>query len=339
MKLNIIKYKNIIIILGIILFLLLFKFEITRQIFFILFLSFICSYILRPLYRKLISIGINKSFAAFLLIIGLILILVINIVFLIPVLMKETSNIGSAIYQLEEIINGIYNKIKPVQNNRLFYNALQNLYLKANLAVDNIFNNIFEKTLKFGESFFALTLVPILAYYFLVDSNDIYKVFITLFPLKSRKIFKKILEDIDKILSRYIVTQVILSIIIWVITFILLVSLKVQFPFVLSFLNAFFNIIPYFGPVFGALPAIIIAFLKSPYTALWTAISFYLLQQLEGNIISPKIIGDNISIHPLVVIVLLLLGGKLWGFLGMILAVPIGVIIKVIYENLNYYIF
>ncbi|WP_315117998.1 AI-2E family transporter [uncultured Clostridium sp.] len=339
MKLNIIKYKNIIIILGIIVFLFLFKFKITKQIFFVLFLSFICSYILRPLYQKLISIGINKSFAAFLLIMGLILILVINILFLIPILMKETSSIGDAIYQLEEVINGVYNKIKPIKNNRLFYNALQNLYLKANLTVDNIFNNIFEKTLKLGESFFTFTLVPILAYYFLVDSKDIYKVVITLFPLKSRKVLKKILEDIDKILCRYIVTQVILSIIIWIITFILLVLLKVQFPFMLSFLNAFFNIIPYFGPVFGALPAIIVALLKSPYTALWTAISLYLLQQLEGNIISPKIIGDNISIHPLVVIILLLLGGKLWGFLGMILAVPIGVIIKVIYENLNYYIF
>lgn len=338
-KFNIIKYKNLIVIFVIVLFLLLFRLNIVKQISFVLFLSFICAYIIKPIYLKLVSLGVKKSLSAFLLIIFFIVLLIVNIVFLIPILLKETSNIGGAFMQLEGVIDDIYNNMRPLKDNKIFFNALENLYLKINLSLDTLFNNVFEKTLKFGESFFSLTLVPILSYYFLVDSKEIYKIFITLFPLKSRKVVRKIVEDIDKILCRYIVTQVILSIIIWIITFIILVMLKVQFPFILSFLNAFFNIIPYFGPVFGSLPAIIIALLKSPYTALWTATCLYLLQQLEGNIISPKLIGDNISIHPLVVIVLLLLGGKLWGFLGMVLAVPLGVMVKVIYEDLNYYIF
>jgi predicted PurR-regulated permease PerM len=60
---------------------------------------------------------------------------------------------------------------------------------------------------------------------------------------------------------------------------------------------------------------------------------------VEGNIISPKITGDSISMHPLTVILLLVIGDKIAGFAGMVLAVPIGVVLKIIYEDLNYYLF
>jgi len=150
---------------------------------------------------------------------------------------------------------------------------------------------------------------------------------------------RKILDDIDKVLGRYIISQFMLCLIIGVLTFIILIFLRVDFPVILSLLNAIFNIIPYFGPLFGAIPAVIMALLKSPKTAMYTALWLYGIQQIEGNIISPKVTGDSVSMHPLLVILLLIIGGKLGGFVGMVLAVPIGVAIKVIYEDLNYYIF
>lgn len=114
---------------------------------------------------------------------------------------------------------------------------------------------------------------------------------------------------------------------------------SIKLPILLSLINGFFNIIPYFGPVIGSLPAILIAFTKSPKTALWALILLYSIQQIEGDILSPKITGDSVDMHPLTVILLLLIGGKIYGFLGMVLAIPIGVIMKIIYEDLNYYLF
>jgi predicted PurR-regulated permease PerM len=150
---------------------------------------------------------------------------------------------------------------------------------------------------------------------------------------------KRIIGDIDKILGRYIISQFVLCAIIGILTFVVLIALRVEFPIILSVLNALFNIIPYFGPLFGAIPAVLVALLHSTKTALWTAALLYIIQQIEGNIISPKITGDSVSMHPLVVIILLIVGGKLGGFLGMVLAVPVGVVIKIIYEDLNYYLF
>ncbi len=160
-----------------------------------------------------------------------------------------------------------------------------------------------------------------------------------IFPVKVRGIVKNVFEDIDKILARYIISQIILCLIITILTFLVLVGLGIKLPILLSLINGFFNIIPYFGPVIGSLPAILIAFTKSPKTALWALILLYSIQQIEGDILSPKITGDSVDMHPLTVILLLLIGGKIYGFLGMVLAIPIGVIMKIIYEDLNYYLF
>lgn len=72
---------------------------------------------------------------------------------------------------------------------------------------------------------------------------------------------------------------------------------------------------------------------------LWSAIAIFIIQQIEGNILSPKITGDSTNIHPLIIVILLLIGEKLGGFIGMILVIPMAVIIKVIYEDINYSLF
>ena len=112
-----------------------------------------------------------------------------------------------------------------------------------------------------------------------------------------------------------------------------------DFPIWLSLFNGILNIIPYFGPLFGAIPAVFIALLQSTEKAVWTGALLFIIQQIEGDIVSPKIVGECIRIHPIMIIILLLIGQKLGGFIGMVLAVPIAVILKVIYEDINYHMF
>ncbi|WP_125154661.1 AI-2E family transporter [Clostridium rectalis] len=315
------------------------KVPIIRDIFKLIFISFIVAYVLKPLNNYLISKGVNKTISSVCIIVLLIVIFAMSIAFFIPYLFKESLNIGETISNIENIITDLYQRIKLIKNNKIFENILGTVYGKINIRFNKAFNSAFEGALKLGENILAFAIVPIITYYFLSDGKDISNRLINMFPVKSRKLVYTIVEDIDKMLGRYIVTQIILSMVVGGFTFLVLILLKVDFPLVLSLLNAFFNIIPYFGPLFGALPAILIALLKSPEIAFWTAIWLYAIQQIEGNIISPKFIGDNISMHPLIVILLLLIGGKIGGFVGMVLAVPIGVAIKVVYEDLNYYIF
>jgi predicted PurR-regulated permease PerM len=158
-------------------------------------------------------------------------------------------------------------------------------------------------------------------------------------PVSNKSILKDIGNDINKVLGKYILSQLFLSAIIAVLTFISLMILKVDYAIVLSILNGMCNIIPYVGPIFGAIPAIIIALIQSPKLALWTTIVLYIIQQIEGDIISPKITGNSINMHPLTVILLVIIGGKIGGIIGMILVIPITVVLKVIYNDLDYYMY
>ena len=90
------------------------------------------------------------------------------------------------------------------------------------------------------------------------------------------------------------------------------------------------ELIPYFGPLIGAAPAVGIALLHSKYMTLKVILAVLIIQQVEGNIISPKIMGNCMGLHPLVIIVALLAGGHLFGIAGMLLAVPLAAIIKII---------
>jgi len=77
----------------------------------------------------------------------------------------------------------------------------------------------------------------------------------------------------------------------------------------------------------------------SPYKALYVFIAYLIIQQIEANIIAPKITGETINIHPVVIILLILIGQKIGGVFGMIVCIPIAAMIKIIYEDINYYFF
>jgi predicted PurR-regulated permease PerM len=339
---NIMKkiYKNLILaLIAVAIIYISIKSPVVKEVYYLLCISFIIAYSLRPIIIVLHNKGINRRIAAALVISATAALALGAVVLVVPSLFKESLTISDTLSRIQIFVENLYERIKPLSSNKTIYVILDSVYTKTNGVMINLFNKVFNSILSMGENFLSLAVVPLVVYYFLADSDIIFNRALLVFPARMRNMIKKIMADIDKMLGRYIISQFVLCAIIGVLTFIVLIVLRVDFPIILSVLNALFNIIPYFGPLFGALPAVLVALLISTKTALWTAALLYIIQQLEGNIISPKITGDSVSMHPLIVIILLIVGGKIGGFLGMVLAVPVGVIIKIIYEDLNYYMF
>jgi predicted PurR-regulated permease PerM len=313
--------------------------SIIRDMLKLLLISYVLAYSLRPIVRKLVSLGVNRKIAALLIIVGSVSFLLIILGVLIPSIIKDGVTLNAAFQNVKKFIDSIYVRLQSISSNETVRVVVNSIYKKVNASSTNFFNEFIDKVMHLGENILSYVVIPVIVYYFLSENDKLLKMILVFVPLRSRDIIKKIGNDIDKVLTRYIVSQFILCLLISVLTLAILIFLKVDYPFLLALLNGIFNIIPYFGPIFGAIPSILMALVASPQKAVWVAISMYFIQQIEGDIISPKITGDSVSIHPLGVILLLLIGGKVGGFVGMILAVPIGVIIKVIYEDLNYYLF
>lgn len=337
------KYKYLkigaVIALGLIIIYLIIRIKVMRDIFNLLLISYIISYTLKPLKEMLMTLGLNKKLAVIILLLGGVALLLLTFIILIPNILKESIAFNNTLLQFRNMIEIIYSKLQFVNNNKIMYKIFSAVYEKMDRNLMLFFSNTFDSLFKLGENILSLVVIPVIVYYFLTENERIVKKLIIFVPVRSRTVLRQVGKDIDKVLGKYIICQFLLSLLIGGITFFLLLALKVEYPLLLSILNGIFNIIPYFGPLFGAIPAVLMAFIKSPQIALWTAISLYILQQIEGDIISPKITGDSVSMHPLMVIILLIIGGKIGGFIGMVLAVPFGVILKVIYDDLNYYIF
>ncbi|MEG2353216.1 MAG: AI-2E family transporter [Clostridium sp.] len=314
---------------------LLYKWEFSRGLITVIFISYVISYFLKPAYNRLVNSGLNKRISALIMIVlvGILFILCFSII--IPMILRDGGNILETVGDMKANLEEMINKIPLLNKTNLLNNIMQKLSDIGTSLLDEVINGLME----YGQNAVMYLLIPILIYYFLADEDIIGNRILMLLPIGKRQLVKEVYDDIDKILSRYIISQLVLSVIIGILTFIILSILGIKYALILSIINGVFNIIPYFGPVFGGIPAVLSAVLISPRRALWTLVLLFVLQQSEGDIISPKIIGETVNMHPLTIMILLIIGGEIGGLLGMVLAVPLGVIIKVIYDDINYYLF
>jgi predicted PurR-regulated permease PerM len=88
------------------------------------------------------------------------------------------------------------------------------------------------------------------------------------------------------------------------------------------------ELVPYVGPVLGALPPVLLALVQDPLMALWVALLFVGLQQLEGHVVAPNVFGRTLRLNPLLVILALLLGGQIYGFVGALVALPLAAVLR-----------
>jgi predicted PurR-regulated permease PerM len=113
-----------------------------------------------------------------------------------------------------------------------------------------------------------------------------------------------------------------------------LAIIGVPFALVLGLIAGIFEALPYVGPILGAVPAIVVAVLSSPGSALWVAIAFFAIQQVENLILVPRIAGESVKLHPAMVMVVLVIGNELAGFVGMLIAVPVTAVLRDVFKYL-----
>ena len=174
-----------------------------------------------------------------------------------------------------------------------------------------------------------IALIPFIAFYFLKDYPALKKMVWYLTPHKWRKKGIAFLQDVNVSLGGYIRGQIFVCVLIGICSSALFWLVGMPYPLLLGVIVGVTNIIPYFGPVIGAVPAVAIAAAMSVKMVLIVAGIVLLLQFLEGNILSPLIVGKSLHMHPVFIMFALLAGGEIAGLPGMIFAVPLLAVFKV----------
>ncbi len=175
-----------------------------------------------------------------------------------------------------------------------------------------------------------LVLVPFILFYMLKDRNKFAPSVSRLFPTSKRENVLDILKEMDKTVAAYIQGQVTVAFILGILLYIGYLIIGLNYSLVLAMFGMFTNVIPFFGPFLAVIPALLVALFQDPILALYVAIIMLIAQQIEGNVISPNIMGKTLKIHPLTIIILVLTAGNLIGILGVIFIIPTYAVMKVI---------
>ncbi len=175
----------------------------------------------------------------------------------------------------------------------------------------------------------SLLLAPILAVFVLKDLDRIRSRFWTLIPWTLRPAVYKLGLDIDQALNGFIRGQLMVALFVGLLSAAWTLALGIPFALLIGALAGVTDVLPYLGPIVGAIPAVILALTISPWKVAYVVIGFVIIHQLEGTVIAPKVVGDSVGLHPLIVIFALLGGAELAGVTGLLLAVPSAAVIKV----------
>jgi predicted PurR-regulated permease PerM len=163
------------------------------------------------------------------------------------------------------------------------------------------------------------------------------KLIYAIFPAKKGNTIIKTFRKSNAIFGGFVIGKIIDSAIIGVIAYLGCVILQIPSAFLVAFIIGVTNIIPFFGPFIGAIPTILLVLIQSPIHALYLAIFILILQQVDGNIIGPKILGDTTGLSSFWVLTSILIAGGLFGFFGMLLGVPIFAVIYYILQQILAY--
>jgi predicted PurR-regulated permease PerM len=175
----------------------------------------------------------------------------------------------------------------------------------------------------------AFIIIPVLAFYLLLDADRLRAGFLRLIPVAHREKTLSILHDVDEILGGFIRGQLVVGACVGALITIMLLVLQIKYALLIGVFAAVVNIVPYLGAIASAIPAVLIALFTHGFGwALLVIGGFVLVNQAEGHIIAPNVVGQRVGLTPLMVIVAILLGAELGGLLGMFIAVPAAAVIK-----------
>lgn len=179
-------------------------------------------------------------------------------------------------------------------------------------------------------------IVPVVTAYLILEAEGVKRSFMGFVPRRWQRKTRKIIADLDRVVGGFIRGQLVVATIVGFLVAIMLAILHVPYAALIGVIAGVLDVIPYVGAVAGWIPAFFIAlFTNGPENALFVTIGIVVINQLEGHIIAPNVVSRSVELTPLAVVLALLAGGELAGIPGLLLAVPIAGIIRVLIMNLR----
>ena len=178
--------------------------------------------------------------------------------------------------------------------------------------------------------FIAIVTMPFILFYLLKDGKNLAPYAVAFLPTKWRKPTMKVLKEMNQQVSSYIRGQLTVAFLVGVIFMIGFAIIGLDYAVTLGIMAGILNLIPYLGSFLAMIPAVFLGIVGGPILLIKVLVVFLIEQTLEGRFISPLILGNQLSIHPITILFVLLTSGKMFGLTGVILGIPVYAAVKVL---------
>lgn len=315
---------------------------IMRALFFPVVLSGLLYYWFYPVVDMLNQRKVPRVLSIFLLYFTIVSIFVLIISVAGPIFQRQ---IASLVGNAPRMANQLHARLLELQETewaeRLLGGgsvALDDLINQVTALVSNILNTLAANiTPIIGITTSVITtmlIIPFILFYMLLDGHKLPDTLVQYLPARHRKEAKSVLREMDRALSSYIQGQALVSLLVGALALVGYLIIGLDYALILALVATVTNVVPLVGPILGTAPAVIVGLISSPGMALRALIVMVVVQQVESLLISPRVMGKKFSSHPVTIILVIIVAGKLAGLLGILLAIPTFAVLRVITSHI-----
>lgn len=304
----------------------------------------VLAYLSDPLVNHLMSLRLPRTLAVVIVFFVLFVATILLLLLLVPLIQKQ---VVAFIEILPRTINWLQTQLLPGVMKQLSNHApisesaIKNLFAENLLQAGSAIGWIFQMTLKSSKTLFEglinLLLIPVVTFYLLRDWNLVIANILKLIPKKIKPIVVQLTVECDAVLSAFLRGQFLVMLALSAIYSIGLTLAGLQVSLLIGIISGFMSIVPYLGVIIGVCLASLAAFVQfgTIKSVAWVLFVFIIGHLIESLFLTPNLIGDRIGLHPVAVIFAILAGGTLFGFFGVLLALPVASVIMVLLRHLN----
>ncbi|MDO4720852.1 MAG: AI-2E family transporter [Peptostreptococcaceae bacterium] len=309
--------------------------------------AFCIAYLLNPLMTLIQKMDkkVGRFGAAALIYIVFIGIITILLTVITPVIVRNITeiieNLPRYIREAETFITDNIQKLEILDRvgaTEYIDNNLENIFNKMLSFMNLTLSGVISSIIGITSGVAKMILAVMISFYMLMDkerfAHGVKRTIHAFFGKEKAEKFIDFAAEVDEVFKNFLVGKLIDSTIIGILCYIGMSLLKVRFSVLISIIIGVTNMIPYFGPFIGAVPAIIITLFIDPVQAIWVSLFILALQQFDGLILGPKILGDKVGVSPFYIMLAIVVGGGFFGPMGMLLGVPVLKSLMILWDRL-----
>lgn len=313
---------------------LLFFLYLIKEVLAILFVALIFASAVDPWVDAMEKIKFPRWLSILLIYIGLLIVVFMVVYLLIPPIADQAGQLSD---NFPEYFTKLSDAFKSLKNYSAEHGVLGELdkgisTLKGNIA--GALESVFSTVAGIFGGIVSFFVVLVVTFYLTVEEGEIKKTLSFILPDKYGHFTTQLINKVQRKIGDWLKGQLVLSLIIGLMVYLGLLILGVNYALILALVAAIGEFVPYLGPVLAAIPAIFLAFAQSPMKALFVLILYLIIQQIENHILVPKVMQKAVGLNPIISIVAMLIGAKIAGIVGVILAIPVATALSVVVKEI-----